>query len=56
MYYSISDDQSQFAPARFYTLTLDVSHDSLANGDVHFAGVTTLEAPGGGPYAPFMRV
>ena len=33
LFYSLSDDQSQFAPARFYTLTLDVSHDSLANGD-----------------------
>jgi len=53
VYYSLSDDQSQFAPARFYTLALDLANGSLANGDVGFLGVTTLQAPGGGPYAPF---
>src|SRR5204863_3616177 len=36
-----------------YTLTVDLGNGSLSNGDVGFVGVTTLEAPGGGPYAPF---
>jgi hypothetical protein len=53
LYYSISDDPSQFAPARFYTLRLDIGDGVLTNGDVHFTGVTTLLAPDGKPYAPF---
>jgi 3-phytase len=53
VYYAISDDQSQFQPARFYTIQLDVGNEELSNGDVHFAGVTTLLAPDGLPYAPF---
>jgi hypothetical protein len=53
VYYALSDDQSQFNPARFYTLHIDLSNGSLADGDVHFDGVTTLLAPGGLPYAPF---
>jgi hypothetical protein len=53
VYYSLSDDQSQFAPARFYTLTVDLTNGNLANGGVHFTGVTTLLAPDGAPYAPF---
>jgi len=52
-YYVLSDDQSQFNPARFYTLRLDVADGQLGGGDVHFTGVTTLLAPGGQPYAPF---
>jgi 3-phytase len=53
VYYAISDDQSQFNPARFYTLRVDLSNGSLVNGDVQFTGVTTLLAPNGLPYAPF---
>ncbi len=53
VFYSLSDDQSQFNPARFYTLHIDLSDGSLANGDVHFDAVTTLLAPNGLPYAPF---
>jgi len=53
VYYSISDDPSQFAPARFYTVSLDIGDEQLANGDVHFSGVTTLLAPDGNPYPPF---
>jgi hypothetical protein len=53
VFYSLSDDQSQFNPARFYTLRLDLSAGHLADGDVQFSGVTTLLAPGGQPYAPF---
>ncbi len=52
VFYSLSDDQSQFSPARFYTLRLDVSHGHLTDGDVQFTGVTTLLAPDGQPYAP----
>ena len=52
VYYSLSDDQSQINPARFYTLGVNVSDGHLDNGDVTFTGVTTLQAPGGGPYAP----
>jgi len=53
VYYSLSDDQSQFNPARFYTLRVNVADGHLDPGDVSFTGVTTLQAPGGGPYAPF---
>ncbi len=53
VFYALSDDQSQFNPARFYTLHIDLSHGNLANGDIHFDAVTTLLAPTGLPYAPF---
>jgi 3-phytase len=52
VFYSLSDDQSQFQPARFYTLTVDLSDGRLGNGDVTFRGVTTLLAPNGQPYPP----
>jgi 3-phytase/alkaline phosphatase D len=52
-YYVLSDDQSQFNPARFYTVRLEVADGQLANADVHFTGVTTLLAPNGQPYAPY---
>jgi hypothetical protein len=53
VFYSLSDDQSQFAPARFYTLRVDVANQPFGNGSVQFQGVTTLLAPDGRPYAPF---
>src|SRR6266545_4113625 len=49
VFYSLSDDQSQFNPARFYTLQVDLSAGHLADGDVQFSGVTTLLAPGAHP-------
>jgi hypothetical protein len=52
VYYSLSDDQSQFNPARFYTLGINLSDGHLDNGDVTFTSVTTLLAPNGAPYAP----
>ena len=52
VFYSLSDDQSQLQPARFYTLTVDLSDGRLDNGDVTFRGVTTLLAPNGQPYPP----
>jgi hypothetical protein len=53
VFYTLSDDQSQFNPARFYTLSLDLSDGQLSNGDVHFLSTTTLLAPNGLPYPPF---
>jgi hypothetical protein len=50
VYYTISDDPSQFQPARFYTVGLDVRDGRLTNDDVHFQDVTTLLAPDGKPY------
>jgi hypothetical protein len=52
-FYVLSDDQSQFQPARFYTLRLDIGDGELEAGDVHFDAVTTLKGPDGQPYAPF---
>jgi hypothetical protein len=52
-FYAVSDDPSQFQPARFYTVGLDVRDGRLADGDVRFEDVTTLLAPNGQPYAPF---
>jgi hypothetical protein len=52
VFYSLSDDQSQLQPARFYTLAIDLADGHLDNGDVEFRSVTTLLAPGGQPYAP----
>src|SRR5215212_8219363 len=42
VFYTLSDDQSQLEPARFYTLRVDVSDGHLDNGDVQFLDVTTL--------------
>jgi hypothetical protein len=53
VFYAVSDDPSQFQPARFYTIGLDLSDGRLADGDVRFESVTTLLAPDGQPYAPF---
>jgi hypothetical protein len=53
VYYTVSDDQSQFNPARFYTVRLDVADEQLTNTDVQFTHVTTLLAPDGNPYPPF---
>jgi hypothetical protein len=50
---ALSDDPSQFQPARFYTLGIDLSDGRLSDGDVRFDAVTTLLAPNGLPYAPF---
>jgi len=48
--YSLSADQSQLNPARFYTLAVDLTDGRLDDGDVEVVGVTTLLAPGGQPY------
>lgn len=53
VFYAVSDDPSQFQPARFYTIALDLNDGHLADGDVRFEDVTTLLAPDRQPYAPF---
>lgn len=50
VYYSISDDRSQSAPARFYTLTIDLNQGSL--GAANFTNVTTLLNANGQSFAP----
>lgn len=42
VYYAIADDRSQKAPARFYTLKLDLTQGALKDGGVVPVGVTTL--------------
>ena len=42
LYYAISDDRGQKAPARFYTLKIDLSKGILENADVFPVGVTTI--------------
>src|SRR5690349_13184255 len=53
VFYALSDDPSQFQPARFYTIGLDLRDGRLGEGDVRFEGVTRLLTPDGQPYAPF---
>jgi hypothetical protein len=48
LYYAISDDRSDINPARFYTLKLPVTADSV--GPAELVSVTTLQTPGGQPY------
>lgn len=55
LYYAISDDRGDKAPARFYTLSIDL--DATARGtfgpaDVQVEAVTTLTDPSGTPFAP----
>jgi myo-inositol-hexaphosphate 3-phosphohydrolase len=49
-YFALSDDRSQFNPARFYTLTIDLDDGALDPGDVVFTDVTTLKRSDGTPY------
>jgi hypothetical protein len=50
LYYAISDDRSDKAPARFYTLKIDLSKGSLTDGGVSPVGVTTLFNDNGQPF------
>jgi hypothetical protein len=50
VYYAISDDPSQFNPARYYTIAVDLRHGTLDDSDVSFRSFTTLLAPDGNPY------
>lgn len=51
LYYSISDDRSEINPARFYTLSIDLSDGNLNDGDVRFEAVTTITNETGEPFA-----
>lgn len=50
VYYAISDDRSENAPARFYTLAIDIGDGALQDGDVTFEAVTTLLNAAGEPF------
>lgn len=50
VYYSISDDRSQFNPARFYTLSIALGDGSLDAGDITFEDVKTLLDGTGNPF------
>lgn len=52
VYYTISDDRGEKAPARFYTLKIDLSKGSLKNGGVVPVGVTTLLNETGQTFRP----
>ena len=47
VYYALSDDRSQLAPARFYTLDIDLSDGLLDQGEVTVLAVTTLRGADG---------
>ncbi|MBD2104170.1 esterase-like activity of phytase family protein [Leptolyngbya sp. FACHB-261] len=51
-YYSISDDRSQINPARFYTLSIDLSQGGLSSDKVAFTDVTLLRDRNGQLFAP----
>lgn len=51
IYLALSDDRSEYAPARFYSLAIDLSDGRLDAGDVEVNGVTTLRSDG----QPFPR-
>lgn len=51
VYYAISDDRSERAPARFYTLRIDLAGGRLAPAGVQVVGVTTLLGQDGKPFA-----
>ena len=50
VFYTLSDDQGQINPARFYTLRIDVSAGPFDATDVHFLAVTTLRGADGQPF------
>lgn len=50
LYYSISDDRSERQPARFYTLSIDLSDGQLDPIDVQFQSVVSLQDPAGQPF------
>jgi hypothetical protein len=50
VYYALSDDSGRVNPARFYTVSIDLSDGSLDDGDVVFLDVTTLRDDDGQPF------
>lgn len=51
LFYSISDDRSSINPARFYTLSIDLTDGNLQPGDINFQNFTTLLDKNGQPFA-----
>ncbi len=51
-YLAISDDRSQFDPARFFTLEIDLADGTLDAGDVVFTNVTGLSRQDGSDFPP----
>jgi 3-phytase/alkaline phosphatase D len=51
VHYAIADDRSEFAPARFYTLRVDLADGAVDPGDVDVLAVTTLRGADGQPFA-----
>lgn len=52
VYYALSDDRSQQDPARYYTVSIDLSDGSLDPGDVTFEDVTFLRDQTGNLFPP----
>ena len=52
VYYAVSDDGSRRAYARYYTLAIDLSDESLEAGDVTLLDVTFLRDQDGKTFAP----
>ena len=53
IYYAISDDRSSKAPARFYTLKIDLDQNTISKPAVTFIDVTTLLDELGQPFPTF---
>ncbi len=51
LYYILSDDRSEHAPARFYIARIDLGDGRLDEGDVEWLAVTTLLDATGQPFA-----
>jgi 3-phytase/alkaline phosphatase D len=50
VFYAVSDDRSDFAPARFYTLRLHVADGRIAANDVTVTDATLLRRPDGSTF------
>ncbi|MEM9379616.1 MAG: esterase-like activity of phytase family protein [Planctomycetota bacterium] len=50
-YFSLCDDRSQVADARFYSLQIDLADDTLDPGEVVLRRAVTLEDAAGAPFA-----
>jgi predicted extracellular nuclease len=53
LFYAVSDDPALAAPARLYSLTIDLGDGHLDSGDVVLQGVTRLLDLDGSPFAPY---
>ncbi len=52
VYYALSDDRGQRAPARFYRLTIDLAGDRIEAGGIAFTGVVSLTNASGQTFDP----